>query len=467
MHFAKTEKGQTKLSRAFAIVLSLMIIVSMVVVGDVGSISASADGREGTIYFELGYGSSSYWFGDSAEGTTSNVENYPAIWWSGDGNASGSFAYLTYDHIDDSDSNHKKVFFKYDIPSGQTCSKVTVYRMKSSGGSYTSKPGSSDYYNATSEVSWSTTDGYNCMYVNRNDSTGFYKYTPPITAGTAMTAAIGQSKLTDSEYYDGGNGVKLKAVDAEFYDYFTDYELSNGWRSATDDYDISRKYQQRIPYTKLNKYLANMVGGVEGTWKYPLYFGDFHSEWESYSSFPYGTLYKMDMYDSNMNKYHTSSSHLASQTTIGYTGNEKLWNFSIYANNSGSVASINNRNYSGSVQGLMRNTLNNGQLILPNDAVAPYFDDSIVTAGYANKVTTQFLMRVNENNNYNGVNYTTYEFNSGAKSSVTSDNVYFTYGADGKTDKIWYGQGSDYELIDAHKDLGGESSNHRDRKSVV
>ncbi len=285
--------------------------------------------------------------------------------------------------------------------------------------------------------------------------------------------------------------VELYPVKATFYDYYTDYEINNGWRSnediSTDTISVSngsssatdvsqrsyysgRSYQGRTPFTSLNYHISSAYVGNAGSanWLYPLYFGCFYAGYnsETYTetilgSIIYGTLNTKTITDSS------ESFVFGSSASSDYTGGSDLYNFSLYANDSTPRAG-RTKNYSGSVQGLMDDELSDdGELMTMagsdgTSIVAPYFSDELVDDGYAAKISTNFPMRVATGTDNYSNDYTYYEFNSGGTdTTVTSDNIYFTYDSNGNPTALNYGSGSYYEVIDSKDSNDSGSNNHR------
>lgn len=449
-------------TKAGSLVLSVLLICSVLFVGDIGVLTASADSISpgSTIYLDLsGF---TDWEGDNAKFSA-------WVWYKkADGSAATQKVH-NFNHLE----GH---VYSLTLESGGDISYadgMTVYRSKneqSEGATIEPVPGQNDVWNS---MTVHAQNGKNCIKISgwsaNNYSWDTYRSSDVLLAGNSWTAGVGYKDESHKTGYGVGS-TTIFPVSATFYDYLTDNELINGWRSNDND-TASRIYTNRVPYTKLNEYISNMVGGPEGSWKYPLYFGNFNSHWGDFSGFPYGSLKGYNMFDREGTQYATMNTFLRNDTK-NYTDDKFLYNFSIYANDSGPAAKKNNNNYAASVQGLVHNELVNNMLVTTDLGggeylVAPYFNDQTVEDGYANKINTLFPMRVNYDNEVIGkkgepVKYTTYEFDSGfTKSGVTSDNVYFTYDSDGAPVSINYGKGSAYEVIDAYQALGGNSSNHR------
>jgi len=218
-------------------------------------------------------------------------------------------------------------------------------------------------------------------------------------------------------------GVKLFPVDAQFYDYYTDYEIEYGWRSQKNENAqraVSRTWMNSYPFNNLNKYISNKAENASG-WQYPLYFGNFFT----YTGYYYRTEAQAPKFDNGnperdggmVNRFNQSS---------------PLVKFSSQANNSMFLTNETNNDgtrekYDNGVKysfpGLVNSTLKNDNITMGTGQVdVPYFSDSLVTDGYATKVTTKFPMRVTNKTTDDGKRYKTYSFNS----ANGEDNVYFS-----------------------------------------
>lgn len=469
--------------RALSVVLSVLMLASILYVGNVVNLEADAVEFSGCIYFDFhaDNDTNQQWIQANAR---------PAVWWWGNG-VSGSFAYLDVYDI----SSDKYVLY---IPDGKNCTGFNCLRM-SPDSSYTniaSFPESSDgLWTQTGDVSVGTDNVFyaNCDNSGTLSGKGWYTNNSlpsgrsSLRGNTAMSASIDDLKNSDSSTKYGigsksaGNLVELYPVDAVFYDYLTDHELVYGWRTSTRTEEISRTYRNRIPYKGFNNYLSDYA--VDKSWNYPLYFGNFTSHWSNtddpndptygnfshtFLDFHYGTLKDVNMYNGNtMVSLPTNAKTFFRREplTSTYTYGSGLQNFSIFANDSEALRETVGT-YSGSVQGLVEPTLTldtnavrGKKLQMTGNVDSPYFSG---TNTYTNTVTTKFPMRVNSSNettvNGTTVNYTTYEFDSNGKSLNTkTDIVYFEYGTNGETTKLEYTQDTNKQVIDAYKSLGGNT----------
>ncbi len=468
-----------KWKRTLSVVLSLLLIVSTLAIGNVASVKASADSDKTgkTIYIRL-----KEYSGDS------NHPEYGVWTW---GSSGGSKYYrLTnvqkskeyFQFTPDGDfSNFKilKIGDGAEDPDYTTIDRVTNFDDIAVGYSKNDIKQSEEYsaggYSDEKCVFEQSSKEWKSKY---NSDYNWIDFPKEITlgnyGGNEYDAGVGYYDPSTGKYT--ADGVDLYPVKATFYDYLTDYELQNGWREHHGDFTASRTYLNRIPYTEFNSYISNLTGGENGNWQYPLYFGNITSDWgdnagsssEPFKSIPYGTLIDKHIYGANatnMANYlgNTTKGHLRHDDQISnYTAGKKLFNFSIYTNDSEGVRYTNNvRTYSGSVQGLVKDRLQGNQLMMTTketDLVSPYFSSNI----YNNSVSTKFPMRINSTNPVSGTDatYTTYEFNSNGKDQTkeaVSDIAYFTYDSNGLPIALNYTNKWQKQVIDAYKSLGANT----------
>lgn len=206
------------------------------------------------------------------------------------------------------------------------------------------------------------------------------------------------------------NRSDLYTINTTFYDYYTDKEVTSGWRKS----DYVNSHGDWEPYTKLNKALADYAKAYNV--KRPLYFGNFFDKEDDYK---------------------------------GASGSD-LVNFSNWVNNSSRLDGYNN-----SVVGLSGRTLTSDKKIryYNNDgkdaadhetddgATMPLFDAGWLTSkNLATVVNAEFPMKKNTSNN--GVTY--YEFDS----ENAKDNMWFS-GYGNSTLTVNYGSGTNYGSKDA------------------
>lgn len=201
------------------------------------------------------------------------------------------------------------------------------------------------------------------------------------------------------------NKSDLYTINTTFYDYYTDTEVANGWRTST----YQNSHGDWEPYTKLNKALADYAKAYNV--KRPLYFGNFFDKEDDYK---------------------------------GASGSD-LVNFSNWVNNSSRLGG-----YNYSIVGLTGKTLTGTDKKInyysstgtdENGAAMPLFDaDWLTSKNLATVVNAEFPMKKNTSNN--GVTY--YEFDS----ENAKDNMWFS-GYGNSTLTVNYGSGTNYGSKDA------------------
>ena len=231
-------------------------------------------------------------------------------------------------------------------------------------------------------------------------------------------------KITANYFADkqttGDSNAKAFWVDATYYDYLTDAELTNGWLKPDK---IGTFYSEAnhnadkdcwYPFYQFNNYINGKTAGVT----YPLFFGNFCN---TDGSYPYNFL-----------------------RNGGYgKAIEDLTNFNYIANNSNGLPL-----YNYSVQGLAADSLSSsGDIRFPNGTAMPYFQQQTATDNYAKSVQSYFPFRsstVGSGNNQ----VTTYSFNS----KDARDNVFFKWN-NGTPASVNYGQGTNYGVQDGLADF--------------
>lgn len=506
MHFSNKQIFGVKARRATALVLAVLLLCSVFVAGDILSVRASAVSRGDVVYVCIYDDDYKDWAFDMTAGGNHLYDLGVWAWKDGGGSRYYRLAYVQdrlYRFTAEEDFTNFKMIRTQIEPSVpglddidySTLDGVTSYSQINLGSESTSRitevpEGMSNSFTVSSMNDTSYSAGStNCFYFRENGSA--WGYTPNMNKPAKGKLFGGNTDLeAEAAYYNAATGeytecgVDLYPVNAKFYDYLTDFELQNGWRT-NDDYEASRTYLHRMPYYTFNKYISDSINAGNGEWKYPLYFGNITSDWTSFEVFPYGTLVDKFVYpknETNAAKYYGTEKtppqytrgHLRHENQISnYTGGERLDNFSIYANDSEAIASRTG-SYSGSVMGLVNDTLTDGELYMKTTGsglLSPYFAPSDST----NIVTTLFPMRVQGRSttvDYYGrdvsVNYDTYEFNSRGKdmntqADIAPDIVYFDYDdSTGRPTDIHYSNKTADEVKDAFLSLGGHSEgDHR------
>lgn len=246
-------------------------------------------------------------------------------------------------------------------------------------------------------------------------------------SGAEMWVKLEDAQKITANYFadkntSGDDSGKAFWVDATYYDYLSDSELSGGgswlrpkktagtWFSDSEHLTDDNWY----PFYQFNDYISSKTSGVT----YPLYFGNFCN---TDGSYPYNYL-----------------------RNGGYgKAVEDLKNFHYIADNSNGLPS-----YNYSVQGLAASKLSNdGDITFPNGTKMPYFQQKTATDGYAKSVQSYFPFRSSTTGT--GLNkVTTYSFNS--KGAL--DNVFFKWN-NGKPTSVAYGRESGYGVHDGLADF--------------
>lgn len=192
------------------------------------------------------------------------------------------------------------------------------------------------------------------------------------------------------------NNANIFPIDATFYDYYTDTEVSGGWGNI----NYVNSHGDWEPYTTLNNKIASASSGVN----YPMYFGNFFDKNDGYTGAGSSNMVNFSNWVNNSARL--GGTHKA---VVGLTGSSLVNNNLVYAVNGGGNSSVK----------------------------VPFFDKSFLQSnGVGSVVNTKFPMRkVTEN----GI--TTYIFDS----EGANDNAWFS--TDKKT--MYYGQGTSKGAKDA------------------
>ena len=246
-------------------------------------------------------------------------------------------------------------------------------------------------------------------------------------SGAEMWVKLEDAQKVTADYFankntTGDDSGKAFWVDATYYDYLSDSELSGGgswlrpkktagtWFSDSEHLTDDNWY----PFYQFNDYISSKTSGVT----YPLYFGNFCN---TDGSYPYNYL-----------------------RNGGYgKAVEDLKNFHYIADNSNGLPS-----YNYSVQGLAASKLSNdGDITFPNGTKMPYFQQKTATDGYAKSVQSYFPFRSSTTGT--GLNRVTrYTFTS----KNAKDNVFFKW-SNGKPTSVAYGRESGYGVHDGLADF--------------
>lgn len=222
------------------------------------------------------------------------------------------------------------------------------------------------------------------------------------------------------------NNPNIVGVDATYFDYWSDYEQTNGYLTNEPYNNGIENYWYQ--FDNFNEYISSIAKKNQSSWKYPLYFGN--------------------MFFSNTEWKDTFEKHAKTLTNIN-NYNDPFY----YAVNNSNGMKYGGGNYNQSLQGLVYNKLDsNGDLQVANGLKAPYFDaNTLSTEKYNGKKVasvfkSSFPFRTETDSN--GV--TKYSFTS----KNAKDNIYFTW--DGTTPKlINYGSGTNYGVMDKLKTYFG------------
>lgn len=270
---------------------------------------------------------------------------------------------------------------------------------------------------ASSTTMYPTGNSYDGANYNKNTAT--YKIATNFEGWAKLSeiSNITYDSVVGSRFHKSSN---ILGVDATYFDYISDNEMSYGYLNNQDNYN--NDYNGRwFPFSNFNRYISG-IASSQSAWQYPLYFGN---------------LYK----DKNQFGYPDEVNGLSKY----YDGDYRY--------------SVNNSNGLGnmyqSLQGLVYDRLDsNGNLQVANGVIAPYFDaNTLSSATYnGNRVAKVFKSSFPFRSSTSG-SVTTYEFDS----TDAKDNVYFTW--DGTTPKyVNYGGGWQYQVWDANSAFGGSSN---------
>ncbi len=223
------------------------------------------------------------------------------------------------------------------------------------------------------------------------------------------------------------NNDNLYTITTTLYDYYTDNEVTNGWRSCT--YDDSHTLWE--PYTNLNKALADYA--TANNVEYPLYFGNYWNKSDGYTGTD-GNLVRFK------NKINNSAGLNGGMTSslIGLTGKTL----------SGTDKNVTYYSSTGTDEDGAEMPLFNAKWLAGENSLGK-------TLGAI--VNTEFPMR--KTTSSSGTTY--YEFNS-----ASQDNIWLSRNSDGSlaTDSsgnfiVNYGTDVNDRVYDAAKAMGSQTSN--------
>lgn len=222
------------------------------------------------------------------------------------------------------------------------------------------------------------------------------------------------------------NNPNIVGVDATYFDYWSDYEQTNGYLTNEPYNNGIENYWYQ--FDNFNEYISSIAKKNQSSWKYPLYFGN--------------------MFFSNTEWKDTFEKHAKTLTNIN-NYNDPFY----YAVNNSNGMKYGGGNYNQSLQGLVYNKLDsNGDLQVANGLKAPYFDANTLSKEKYNgkKVASVFKSSFPFRTETDSNGVTKYSFTS----KDAKDNIYFTW--DSTTPKlINYGSGTNYGVKDKLKTFGG------------
>lgn len=267
--------------------------------------------------------------------------------------------------------------------------------------SFVFKPNQSDDYGASDKTYMPTAFSQPCFRMKN---------------GANVWCELADAEHGYADYYAYNNfGSGILGVDATYFDYLSDQELSSGWlnpiqagtgfRGSSDNW---------YPFGTFNSKI-NSVAKENPNWKFPLFFGNYCNTDGAYSTSTHGGPYADE---------------------VG-----KLFKFDYVANNSnGLIPSGSTVDFNYSVKGLAQDSLDkDGDIQAADGLKMPYFNsDWLEDQGIAKIVKSYFPFRVTQNGDTK-----TFSFNS----QNATDNVYFDW-ENGKPVSVKYGSGTSYGVKD-------------------
>ena len=265
------------------------------------------------------------------------------------------------------------------------------------------------------------------------DESGYTGNTATYRISTSSEGWVKRSEI-NSVAYDAivdnkfSNNENIVGVDATYYDYFSDREMTNGYlhpiQAGTGFLGSSDNW---YPFYNFNNCI-NTIAQSNSNWAWPLYFGNFCNTSGAYST------------STHNGDYNNAKNGLA--------------RFDYAINNSNGLTDMHQ-----AIQGLAQNKLDsNGNVMATSTLKMPYFDEEYLTttkyngSRIANVYKSSFPFRKSTDSS----GTTTYSFDS----TNATDNVYFAW--DGTTPKyVNYGAGTTYGIEDGIKYfMNGETSGY-------
>lgn len=253
------------------------------------------------------------------------------------------------------------------------------------------------------------------------------------------TPVDGENSYTAKVKTDNADNSAVTWVDATYYDYLSDAEISNGWlRPSHVGTGYNGALDEWYPFYLFNRDVVKRVADANSGWSTPLYFGNFCNTYGAYDG---------------VSKPHHVGTPAGKTGYEDATGSGNVTQFNYRANNSNGVYDM----YTSYLE-LMGSELNNGSLQTYDGTTPPYFDEALL-GDKAKIVKSAFPFRKTELVSSSGTPYTRYEFDS----TNATDNVYFTWKTEGgKTypEYVNYGAGTTYGVKDGIKDFMNTESGY-------
>lgn len=247
---------------------------------------------------------------------------------------------------------------------------------------------------------------------------GFTK--PCYNVATKQWSELGENtEIADYSVTNNFNQTNILGVKATYYDYLSDEEHTDGWlMNKQHGTGFNNSADDWYPFFKFNQAISKLAKSNSADWSYPLYFGNFCN---------------------TENAYATSSHSSGGWSNV--TSSDNAYAFNYLANNSNAL-----KDSTASVQGLMKSSLVNGNLMVTDSLMAPYFNNQwLAENGLAKIVTGDFPFVITDHGTYKE-----YSFNS----ENAKDNVYFTWATKGTETypvRVNYGAGTSYGISDGVK----------------
>ena len=378
----RQEKRRNPFVKVIAVVLSLMLLISaaLVAVPIVSGLICSYFTHQETIYIDV----------SSVTGWDESGANIRVYTYYGDSNDDWNVENNKADSL-----IYNNACFQHAIAPTKTANDLYSFNIQGDKVGYVKvmrlDTGMSTVWNTTGFAYNKDRSGSaNCIKITGWDNSyQWTTYSP--SGGTGYHEVNANPDATSIT-----NNANIFPIDATFYDYYTDTEVSGGWGNI----NYVNSHGDWEPYTTLNNKIASASSGVN----YPMYFGNFFDKNDGYTGAGSSNMVNFSNWVNNSARL--GNTHKA---VVGLTGSSLVNNNLVYAANGGGNSSVK----------------------------VPFFDKSFLQSnGVGSVVNTKFPMRkVTEN----GI--TTYIFDS----EGANDNAWFS--TDKKT--MYYGQGTSRGAKDA------------------